>query len=899
MNLSTIKALALNLKSESFSESSELTDNISQAYYDFLDKKFRELFSSFRKKSFLLPTLQQILEENWELIKCSFLSYTANPNSNTTRLMINIAIYLSNQMHKQTHPLALLMPGVNFESCSDLYPDLNTDEFVTEQQILGLLHTSITGNNGLYLLPVKLLTQVETRPDNPPLYNPYYNFQTMGPEHAEVSIDEYDRLCHHSALTRKLHKKISRFELLANDETHLLGQLRQLCRALRIGSRYEEGNELNAGTSAYDGIINFIDFYNQLFSKKIYLLAGLPASLEEYEDSYFFVNRKELYFTHEATLQAIPIRDLVLFKAILKEIKKQRTQEAPYLLLSVEELQRLIDDNSTHQSIDPAISPYLKREIIKLIHLSSQRDLNLKGTETTETCVATIRATLILHMTPIESVLSEFRIATHGKTKIAIASREISECNQELAAQINTKHYNDGYDKLENFAELMERLDIEYEIESLERLSSLFQYHPRTIQQLFINDSLRRNTVELFPTLNELMTYVLDLPIHLFRLYFENLRDELHVKLVPNAKVLGELIRIFDTEHASIILKAMSEYCISTIPQFLTLIQYLDYPLFQMICASMYSDLAAMLDLKEFVVVCKALHEEERRRLWIDTFRNCIFSEVQTIEHFTLISPFLADDKIIELFIQCRDALVEEISNTEELSICIAPLQTTEVCWVYEAIKPKAQELVGNLHDLETFMSGLSIDNFNEYCHFLHEHICYLVEEFEQADELMGALDPVLQKEFVAIFKSHLLALVLFAERDEALSSTHACLMPLVTYQDVFDKLKYICNPKYLYRFMLSLEHDDLPKIQRKYMKLFPSIYQTSFFKPIERIEFINSQLIQMSAPQKLKLFNALDLAYPGTSPVAQAQMLSGYLLNLMDSGPQAKRAKYSGSFES
>ena len=77
------------------------------------------------------------------------------------------------------------------------------------------------------------------------------------------------------------------------------------------------------------------------------------------------------------------------------------------------------------------------------------------------------------------------------------------------------------------------------------------------------------------------------------------------------------------------------------------------------------------------------------------------------------------------------------------------------------------------------------------------------------------------------------------------------------------------------------------------------SIYQTSFFKPIERIEFINSQLIQMSAPQKLKLFNALDLAYPGTSPVAQAQMLSGYLLNLMDSGPQAKRAKYSGSFES
>ena len=74
--------------------------------------------------------LKNFLREHWLRIRKSALSYTAIPDAMITRFLCELAEMLSDN---KVSPIALLMPGVNIESLTEKYKNL--DEIPLEQII--------------------------------------------------------------------------------------------------------------------------------------------------------------------------------------------------------------------------------------------------------------------------------------------------------------------------------------------------------------------------------------------------------------------------------------------------------------------------------------------------------------------------------------------------------------------------------------------------------------------------------------------------------------------------------------------------------------------------------------------------------------------------------------------
>jgi hypothetical protein len=145
MNLPEIKTKALSLSGFHF-ETNILKELVLEAYYKDLQSKFEELFSKFRDIEYLISSFKEILEENWELIKYTGLSYTALPNNRVTQLMIGIAIYISNH-EPDTHPMTLLID--NFLRSKQFDPSRfsSFSKYMSEKNCLEGKHLDLSSLN--------------------------------------------------------------------------------------------------------------------------------------------------------------------------------------------------------------------------------------------------------------------------------------------------------------------------------------------------------------------------------------------------------------------------------------------------------------------------------------------------------------------------------------------------------------------------------------------------------------------------------------------------------------------------------------------------------------------------------------------------------------------------------
>jgi len=233
-----------------------LRDKALMAYNHRMLDKLESVLNKHMNNVDLAEAFQELLTKNWELINDSALCYTALPTHDITLLLCDVAQFVANE--KKLNPIEVLIPGLTVESCRDAYPDLDANA-----NIKSLLQTHILGNKGAYLLPIRLITELDLSENAIKLGNPYFDaFKPVG--NGLVDAAEYKRLGAHSMLTQAVYATRQEYKTLSSDTSNLLGQLTQLCKQLAINSASGVGEETNAASGAYPAIIAFMNYYTSL-----------------------------------------------------------------------------------------------------------------------------------------------------------------------------------------------------------------------------------------------------------------------------------------------------------------------------------------------------------------------------------------------------------------------------------------------------------------------------------------------------------------------------------------------------------------------------------------------------------------------------------------------------------
>jgi len=275
------RILALQVRYNSLDTSeSGLKDTVLSSYGKQCMGKLADIVNQPHTENSLLETqFGAFLRDNWNLVKSTSLSYTSLPEHEITSLLCDIAEFIAEvkTRHDGDQPVdivKLLMPTVQTSSFSDNvqslgpYQNAITGQWVVvpEVSLRNILHTHIVANDGLSLLPVGLLADLEPGTESQRLANPYYDYSdpTMSPY---LNDDEYERLVEHSSLTRDVYEAKKLYETHCADNSNLLGHLWQLCSQLAYNSAGYAGGvgqEENAAGGTYPAIIAFNDYYLSL-----------------------------------------------------------------------------------------------------------------------------------------------------------------------------------------------------------------------------------------------------------------------------------------------------------------------------------------------------------------------------------------------------------------------------------------------------------------------------------------------------------------------------------------------------------------------------------------------------------------------------------------------------------
>ena len=244
-----------------------------------------DAFDRNRDESVLLSTLETILSNNWDLVKGTALSYTSLPKDPSTQLLCDVATFVAQKKATPSPAILLLMPGISVDSLTDdldsdshrLYPD-----FDSTSDLARVLSTHIMDRTNKGLIPVRLLTGIETSEHSQALINPYYNYQ-IEEMSDKLNAEELERLSEHSTLTQEVIAAKKNYELLLNDRSNFLGHINELCRYLLLNNAYAGiGQHESAGSGAYPAIFAFSTYYQALGDdEKLKIPHGLRLEIDK------------------------------------------------------------------------------------------------------------------------------------------------------------------------------------------------------------------------------------------------------------------------------------------------------------------------------------------------------------------------------------------------------------------------------------------------------------------------------------------------------------------------------------------------------------------------------------------------------------------------------------------
>ena len=892
MKLFEIKTRSTQLSSFCDYENTGLVTTIFNHYYTHLELKFQHLFSTFRERNFLNQQLCKILKDNWKMIKGTGLSYTAVPDDEITKIMIGISIYLSEQAnYLETHPLQLLMPGVNFESIHDDFPTLTTQDNKKTKQITQILETHILAENSLYLIPIGLLTKLDISPVQAKMINPYYHFEQHEEDCGYLKTSEITRLFEHSKLTKKILDKKTAYETLANSENHLLGRIRKLCQSLKLSSRYEDGSEMEAGQTAYQGMVEFVDYYNQLFGKSIHTGNKLPEDLSQFNHSYMFIKKSNLFLIEDNQAHPISLTNKSQFKKTLRKIRDQQSNETPTLKLTVLELNELIEQNSQHETIDSRISSTLKKKILELIKFTSNPKENYDATQDTRNCVVTLRESLIIDLNGQEDTLMQFGTETDEKIDLNPSVLELNQAMQILKAKLMSNTYNTGFDELESYAVLLEPLDVDFEINTIHELDFLETLSHETIQGIFNYTAFRQQAVSQFSTINDLVSFLIDLPLKTVECFIKCIKKELHSYLIHTAGNLNELVRVMDAEYCAIVIKELGPLCITTVDDFIELQQDMDIQPFQRSCQQLKSLLEELLTINDFIRAEQAFQHPDKSLFWKTLLLPNLINLIDHFDDWLTLKPYLETIESSELFTHRIKEWVVQIHDWAEFQRLNHVLNPEQRELYFQVIDSQIHLIISNCHQLTAFMQMLTPIYKQKFIVDHHELIVMYAENNQQFSAILLLLTTQQQLCLNDLIQPHIFSVVIQSIGDDWMDAGdkinfYASLRP------VFQSLKQLCGTQKAYTFMDTLAHKNERDINLCFSELFVEKSSHRFFSNRAQTNSILNELIKLPGPAKHLLFSSLDIQLNHQSQSQQFNLLGLKYDEIYQSQPHAKKYK-------
>ncbi|NBX84348.1 MAG: hypothetical protein EBQ95_01915 [Gammaproteobacteria bacterium] len=883
MKLTEIKALAATIEYEEQYEEMNISDLIFSEYSQKLRRKFDELFRKMRPKNYLIQQFIEMCKVNWDLVKGTALCYTAEPNCIETRLFVKMAEYLSQNDRDKKSAFEYLMPGVTYEFARDGYPDLRTIELSI------VLQTHILGDNDLYLVPIKLLTEINLSPTQGRLDNPYFDETHHAMENWKISKNEMERLFLHSNLTEDLKKAKDAVENIANQDTHLLGQLRYLCKNLRLGSILGEGSEEDATIDAYQAMIHFMDYFNQLFSRRLISLSSLPADLSKYKEQVLWVGRQSLFeVAQNGELKELPISNMDTFKARLKALKQANPSEKRNMRLTVLEWDSLCQDIIEYSPIDPRISPGLKHEILYLFRMTSSQELNIVSHEDTESCIMKRREALVASVLMQEDVLAEIRLDNEiAHDDLETQRQQFFPKREAILTALENEEY-EGLDNLNHYSVLLERLELDYEIFMVEQLKFIDDFPVEEIREIFVeNPKFVHETTALFRHINDFVFQLLTWPADKIILMITLLKSKLQNEMIKSLDDLINLVKTLDAECCGEVIRLFALDYIQDWDDLLTIGRGLELAHFRLACSQLKPFIIAGLTAQRFHDLSIALDSEEI----MNTFHEVIFGELPSIVHniddYFFVKALLKEQHDQIFFEQMHPQMKAKLISASDYGKYFQCLFQRQKSVVFQELVEDTPNIIHTLKDLKDLLPYLGRTFFNEYCLVFGERIVSYLTTSADIYELVSTLQTRQCEMFARILEEHLHITILESPYHTNLAQMEGFFQNLYELKAFTLHVASICSQKHARKLTHYLIYRDEEGLLMHLQRMVNFRPKQRFFSAEPVIEQLFCAISQLSEHWRQVCFRTLK-----TNDACTLQDFSIIIAGRHEGEPATKKLK-------
>lgn len=864
MNLSEINALVLAIEYEFFPEQLNLIDYVFNAYNQYICECFERLFQLQLSKNDLISQFETILKNNWDLIKGTAMCYTALPDGQVTQLLVGVAKYLEQESSDSKSAFEYLMPGVAYEFTRDGYPNLNTLD------LADVLRLHILGEGGNYLIPVRLLLELDLDPTKQGLDNPYFEALVHDIERWIISRAEMKRLYSHSESSLALQKAKQNVENYVNKEHHLLGRLRRLCKSLHLGSLKGNGNEMDATEDAYEAMFTFMDYFNKLYARRLITLSKLPVNCADWAGHLLWVGSTRLFEVGaDGHPTEIPVEDIQSFKTRLRILKKQRTENKNDMLLNVLEWDSLCQDTVKYCPIDKRISPGLRHEILTLYRMTTQVKLNLESHENTESCIMKRRENLGALIQSQAELLASIHLETTSlaappESALLSLKQEFEQKMRIFSEELLRSNYQ-GRDALYGYPKLIRGLKLENVIDAMVDLEFIHALPALDIHELYREfPILAKHIPIIFQNINELVFQLLLLPPDKIVAFLTVLQAELAEQLITSLNDFLLLVKLLDAETCGEVIEKLYPHYLSQIDDIRLLHMELELGHFRVACARLKPFIVKHLTVSGYCELIKSFTKPG----FSEVFQDILFSEIQGLvknsTDYCAIKSTLVETHD-QLF---YDAMFNQmhiyVQSADEFEQYLSCLQDAQKPRVIENFKEKYFEWVHDAKDLSKILRYFNIQQVRKFSlTFLELLTTYLATLQDYANLLLDV--PQLQDPFVIENCLHQLIL-------DNSDPVPACLMKKDSLSKKLLDLKPftlqlasasdLLNAK---KFTYKLAYGSDEEIKYGLERLLLQRSTLQFFHSKSKVEQVYESIANLPITWKRKVFCSLKLSVRAT----------------------------------
>jgi hypothetical protein len=789
----------------------------------------------------LLPDLETFLNENWELVKHSPLTYTALPNHEITTLLIDVAKFLVDKK-KELSPtesfsvLTALMKGITVDSALDredaeghrLYPDFDGTEDISY-----LLKTHILDQSGAALLPIRLLTELDITTESEAIINPYYDYHQEETMEPYLRPGEKERLYTHSSLTKDIIDAKKNYELILNDKSNLLGHLRQLCTLLTFNSKYGVGTETNAGMGTYNAILAFNSYYQVLSGDE---KARIPADLKLEIELLINLasnpaanrNATETIETCIATRRGALERTMRGNEEILSGIGLTADETRAALLREAQELFA-----GAKQTLITALNTktYLGGQDVHGVTQALLRTLNIKFSISSQTDLETIKTLMPTEITALmadETIKQQFLNKIGNIENLVIFAIETSPDKlkalfQSIGPILVAQKINHPRDLLALLISLNhERIEVIVEalqdniaaMLSIHIIGGMMTLHIIGGMMTFFDpeqceaflSGMKKSLPTLIKTADDFTTLLSSFPHEQRTNGFLIIKDSLLTIIKSGADIDSIFSQLLPEESAIVfpIIQPHLSLIIKTATDLNNALHYCTSEQRAAIITSLHDVIPSLIKTgTDFKIISEYLSPEQKDSLFT-TVQEKISTLINTSEDLKGVSEFLSDEQRNILFTTVQEKISTLINTSEDLKGVLEFLSDEQRNIVFMSVKDRISPMINNLGDLYNLMHSITREQFAEILPAIEDKLPTIINSGESLNSVLYRLPEVERTVVLTKMQDHLLPFRMTAQQLREMNELLTPEQRRILHYGLRDKFPTIINSLSDLRFSLN-----------------------------------------------------------------------------------------------